>query len=221
MSPIKQSPDQGSIQEGQTGLSRLRIPRRYQMIGTLRGQAAWQYDDVGHWENETCIENKSTVPNIRDGNAKASVRGVTYYSNSAPLPSLLQYLLDKECLIITATLDAPEEVPKACAFYRECAVVNLRIPSPATADTADAQMGDLILGVHLGQAVWEGHEGVLKERENVDPQGDRKAGRDEDCGFIPQAVGCGIAPSLWNILVNAHTTTNSDAEDNVDAPGSY
>ncbi|KAG2071104.1 hypothetical protein BDR04DRAFT_1117890 [Suillus decipiens] len=43
-------------------------------------------------------------------------------------------------------------------------------------------------GVHLGQAVWKGLEGALKEWEKVDPQGDEKAGCDEDCGLIPQAV---------------------------------
>jgi hypothetical protein len=38
--------------------------------------------------------------------------------------------------------DAPEEVLKAGSLYRECAVVNLRIPSPATADAGDAQVPD-------------------------------------------------------------------------------
>jgi hypothetical protein len=77
--------------------------------------------------------------------------------------------------------DAPEEVLKAGALYRECAVVNLRIPSPATADNADAEVPDdgEFGGVHLGQAVWESFEGALKEWEKVDPQGDKKAERDE------------------------------------------
>ncbi|KAG0694949.1 hypothetical protein DFH29DRAFT_1005895 [Suillus ampliporus] len=77
--------------------------------------------------------------------------------------------------------DAPEEVLKAGALYRECAVVNLRIPSPATADAADAQVPDdgELGGVHLGQAVWEGLEGALKEWEKVNPPGDEKAGCDD------------------------------------------
>lgn len=77
--------------------------------------------------------------------------------------------------------DAPEEVLKAGALYRECAVVNLRIQSPATADAADAQVPDdgELGGVHLGQAVWEGLEGALKEWEKVKPQGDEKAGCDD------------------------------------------
>ncbi|KAG2153403.1 hypothetical protein DEU56DRAFT_727130 [Suillus clintonianus] len=77
--------------------------------------------------------------------------------------------------------DAPEEVLKAGALYRECAVVNLRIPSPATANTADAQVPDdgELGGVHLGQAVWEGLESALKEWEKVNPQGDEKAGCDD------------------------------------------
>ncbi|KAG1855345.1 hypothetical protein DFJ58DRAFT_659921 [Suillus subalutaceus] len=77
--------------------------------------------------------------------------------------------------------DAPEEVLKAGALYRECAVVNLRIPSPVTADTADAQVPDdgELGGVHLGQAVWEGLESALKEWEKVDPKGDEKAGCDD------------------------------------------
>ncbi|KAG1859595.1 hypothetical protein DFJ58DRAFT_913133 [Suillus subalutaceus] len=54
--------------------------------------------------------------------------------------------------------DAPEEVLKGGAFYRECAAVNLRIRSPATADATDTQVPDdgELEGVHLGQAVWEG-----------------------------------------------------------------
>ncbi|KAG2351169.1 hypothetical protein BDR07DRAFT_110567 [Suillus spraguei] len=40
-------------------------------------------------------------------------------------------------------IDAPEEVLKAGSLYSKCAVVSLRIPSPATAsDTADAQVPD-------------------------------------------------------------------------------
>jgi len=77
--------------------------------------------------------------------------------------------------------DAPEEVLKAGALYRECAVVNLRIPSPATADAGDAQIPDdgELGGVHLGQAVWEGFEAALKEWEKVSPPGDEKTGCDD------------------------------------------
>jgi hypothetical protein len=47
-------------------------------------------------------------------------------------------------------------VLKAGALYRECVVVNLRIPSPATAGAGDAQVPDdaELGGMHLGQAVW-------------------------------------------------------------------
>ncbi|KAG2335433.1 hypothetical protein BDR05DRAFT_978949 [Suillus weaverae] len=67
--------------------------------------------------------------------------------------------------------DAPEE----------CAVVNPRIPSLVTADTADAQVPDdgELGGVHLGQAVWEGLKGALKEWEKVNSQGEEKAGCDD------------------------------------------
>ncbi|KAG2071105.1 hypothetical protein BDR04DRAFT_1128231 [Suillus decipiens] len=76
--------------------------------------------------------------------------------------------------------DAPEEVLKAGALYCKCAVVDLRMPSPATADTADVQLSDdgEFWGVHLSQAVWEGLEGTLKEWEKFDPQGDKKASCD-------------------------------------------
>ncbi|KAG1718828.1 hypothetical protein EDB19DRAFT_1899041 [Suillus lakei] len=63
--------------------------------------------------------------------------------------------------------DDPEEVTKAGALYRECAVVNLRVPSLVTADATDVQ------------AVWEGLENVLKEWEKVSPQDDEKAGCDD------------------------------------------
>lgn len=77
--------------------------------------------------------------------------------------------------------DTPEEVLKAGALYRECAVVNLRIPSPVMADAANEQVPDdgEFGGVHLGQAVWEDLEGALKEWEKVNPQGDEKAVCDE------------------------------------------
>jgi len=79
--------------------------------------------------------------------------------------------------------DAPEEVLKAGALYRECAVVNLRIPSPATVDASDSQIPDdgELGGVHLGQAVWESFEGSLKEWEKVSPAGDEKA----ECDDVP------------------------------------
>lgn len=77
--------------------------------------------------------------------------------------------------------DTPEEVLKAGALYRECAVVNLRIPSPVVADAANEQVPDdgELGGVHLGQAVWEDLEGALKEWEKVNPQVDEKAVCDE------------------------------------------
>jgi hypothetical protein len=72
---------------------------------------------------------------------------------------------------------------KAGAFYCDCAVVNLRIPSPATADATDAQVPDdrKLMDVHLGHAVWEGFEGALKEWEKVSPPGNEKA----ECDDIP------------------------------------
>lgn len=77
--------------------------------------------------------------------------------------------------------DDPEEVLKAGALYRECAVVNLRVPNPVTADATDAQVPDdgELGGVHLGQAVWEGLESALKEWEKASPQDNEKAGRDD------------------------------------------
>ncbi|KAG2078816.1 hypothetical protein BDR04DRAFT_1085738 [Suillus decipiens] len=31
-------------------------------IRALRSQAVWQHDDVKRWENEACVESKSTAP---------------------------------------------------------------------------------------------------------------------------------------------------------------
>ncbi|KAG1740821.1 uncharacterized protein EDB91DRAFT_1131628 [Suillus paluster] len=81
--------------------------------------------------------------------------------------------------------DNPEEVLKAGALYRECAVVNLRIPSPATADAEVPDDGELG-GVHLGQAVWESFEGALKEWEKV---GDEKTGCDNAEVDTPSSSG--------------------------------
>ncbi|KAG2030684.1 hypothetical protein BDR03DRAFT_1016885 [Suillus americanus] len=54
--------------------------------------------------------------------------------------------------------DAPEEMLKAGALYHEYWTIG---------------------GVHLGQAVWEGLEGALKEWDDVNPQGDEKAECDD------------------------------------------
>ena len=56
--------------------------------------------------------------------------------------------------------DAPEEVHRVGALYRECAAVNMRILSPATADADNAQVLDdgELGGIHLGQ----GHMGGLR-----------------------------------------------------------
>ncbi|KAG2353545.1 hypothetical protein BDR07DRAFT_1309132, partial [Suillus spraguei] len=57
--------------------------------------------------------------------------------------------------------DIPKEMLKAGALCRKCAIVNLRIPTPAIADIANAQMPDDggCGGVHLGQALWEKEAG--------------------------------------------------------------
>ena len=65
------------------------------------------------------------------------------------------------------------EVLKAGALYRECAVVDMRIPArrPPSGDT-DEGRDDILMaddgelgGVHLGQSVWEALEVGLKEWE--------------------------------------------------------
>lgn len=63
---------------------------------------------------------------------------------------------------------------KAGALYRECAVVNLQIPSPAIDDTADAQVPDDGEFGPLGACTLIMRCGRMWE--NVDLQGDKKAG---------------------------------------------
>ncbi|KAH7929511.1 hypothetical protein BV22DRAFT_1043814 [Leucogyrophana mollusca] len=77
----------------------------------------------------------------------------------------------------STTTDAlPEEVLKAGALYRECAVVNLRVPAPgsprqqqmnASEDSKEPPLVDdgELGGVYLGQSVWESFEVALKEWE--------------------------------------------------------
>ncbi|KAJ8585801.1 hypothetical protein M405DRAFT_824323 [Rhizopogon salebrosus TDB-379] len=62
-------------------------------------------------------------------------------------------------------------------------VINLRIPSPATADTTDAQVqGDgKLMSARLGQVVWESFDGTLREWEKMSSPGDEKA----ECDDIP------------------------------------
>ncbi|KIJ66152.1 hypothetical protein HYDPIDRAFT_27339 [Hydnomerulius pinastri MD-312] len=83
---------------------------------------------------------------------------------------------------------AAEEVLKAGALYRECAVVNLRIPTPddapsgsAPEDKKDAPIPDdrELGGVHLGQSVWESFEVALKEWEKTVPSSDEQAAGDD------------------------------------------
>lgn len=52
-------------------------------------------------------------------------------------------------------IGAPEEVLKAGSLYCGCAVVNLQIRSPATADTVNVQVPDdgELGGTHLGQTM--------------------------------------------------------------------
>ncbi|EGN92784.1 hypothetical protein SERLA73DRAFT_190644 [Serpula lacrymans var. lacrymans S7.3] len=80
----------------------------------------------------------------------------------------------------------PEEVLKAGALYRECAVVNLKVPPlerpPSSLDSGkkgeekdipipdDGEWG----GVDLGQSVWEHFETALKEWEKAHPAPDEK-----------------------------------------------
>ncbi|KAH7883405.1 hypothetical protein F5I97DRAFT_1904799 [Phlebopus sp. FC_14] len=66
---------------------------------------------------------------------------------------------------------APEEVLKAGALYRECAVVSLRMPVLEGEDKGDVVMADdgELGGVRLGQSVWESFEVRLKEWEKTVP----------------------------------------------------
>lgn len=78
-----------------------------------------------------------------------------------------------------------EEVLKAGALYRECAVVDLSIPTSTSAPsrdtnedrnntsmTEDGEFG----GVHLGQSVWENFEVGLKEWEKKSVPSSKKQG---------------------------------------------
>lgn len=85
--------------------------------------------------------------------------------------------------------DTVQEVLKAGALYRECAVVNIRIPvlenaSPSSdqGDPKDTVMVDdrELGGIHLGQAVWEVFEADLKEWEKQSVPSSEKQGTDND-----------------------------------------
>lgn len=85
--------------------------------------------------------------------------------------------------ISTSIENAPEEVLKAGALYRECAVVHVRIPTPDGTPSGneegpmpdDRELG----GVHLGQSVWESFEVALKEWEKTVPASDEEAAGDD------------------------------------------
>lgn len=86
----------------------------------------------------------------------------------------------------TPTENAPEEVLKAGALYRECAVVNVRIPAldgtpSGSEDQKDGSMPDdrELGGVHLGQSIWESFEVALKEWEKTVPASDKEAAGDD------------------------------------------
>ncbi|KAF9222354.1 hypothetical protein BS17DRAFT_735841 [Gyrodon lividus] len=83
---------------------------------------------------------------------------------------------------------APEEVLKAGALYRECAVVNVRIPAldgtslgSDSKEKGDGPMPDdrELGGVHLGQSVWESFEVALKEWEKTVLSSDKQAAGDD------------------------------------------
>ncbi|KAI6043472.1 hypothetical protein EDC04DRAFT_2562686 [Pisolithus marmoratus] len=89
----------------------------------------------------------------------------------------------------TSGSDTVQEVLKAGALYRECAVVNVQIPvlesSSSTNDRGDPKDTTMIDdrelgGVHLGQAVWEVFEARLKEREKQSVPSSEKQGTDSD-----------------------------------------
>ncbi|KAF8557819.1 hypothetical protein OG21DRAFT_1504784 [Imleria badia] len=86
----------------------------------------------------------------------------------------------------TSTENAPEEVLKAGALYRECAVVHVRIPTPdgtpsGSEEQREGSMPDdrELGGVHLGQSVWESFEVALKEWEKTVPASDKDAAGDD------------------------------------------
>ncbi|KAG9312278.1 hypothetical protein JVU11DRAFT_7583 [Chiua virens] len=83
------------------------------------------------------------------------------------------------------TENTPEEVLKAGALYRECAVAHVRIPTPdgtpsSGEDQKDGFMPDdrELGGVHLGQSIWESFEVALKEWEKTVPSEKDAAGND-------------------------------------------
>ncbi|KAH7912711.1 hypothetical protein BJ138DRAFT_1060539 [Hygrophoropsis aurantiaca] len=83
----------------------------------------------------------------------------------------------------------PEEVLKAGALYRECAVVNLRVPLPPppqveTSTNDDPKEPPLVDdgelgGVYLGQSIWESYETKLKEWEKSNPTPNEKVRSDD------------------------------------------
>ena len=86
----------------------------------------------------------------------------------------------------SAVTTSAEEVLKAGALYRECAVTQVRIPTPDGAPSGseeqkDGQMPDDkdLGGVHLGQSVWESFEVALKEWEKTVPASDKGAAGDD------------------------------------------
>ncbi|KIK93917.1 hypothetical protein PAXRUDRAFT_485761 [Paxillus rubicundulus Ve08.2h10] len=92
--------------------------------------------------------------------------------------------------------NAPEEVLKAGALYRECAVVNVRIPTPDdtpsgrnSEDKSDETMPDdrELGGVHLGQSVWECFEVALKEWDKTAPSDEQATVDDTPSLDIPDA----------------------------------
>ncbi|KAF8131994.1 hypothetical protein EV363DRAFT_1329596 [Boletus edulis] len=84
----------------------------------------------------------------------------------------------------TSTENDPEEVLKAGALYRECAVAPVRIPTAGGTPLGEEQKGAMpddreLGGVHLGQSVWESFEVALKEWEKTVPASDKEAAGDD------------------------------------------
>ncbi|KAG6334778.1 hypothetical protein ID866_4311 [Astraeus odoratus] len=82
-----------------------------------------------------------------------------------------------------------QEVLKAGALYRECAVVDVRVRtrgSPTSGNTSEGQQDtptmddDELGGVHLGQTVWEAFEMGLKEWEKKAVPSSEKQGTRDD-----------------------------------------
>lgn len=129
-----------------------------------------------------------------------SIRGLTLYIILQPLlriltkspTSAVQSVLHVLFLstpfkkvMQSSSKGSTQEVLKAGALYRECAVVDLWIPTPTSTPSGDTNEGqdDTSMpddgefgGVHLGQSVWENFEAGLKEWEKKSVPSSKKQG---------------------------------------------